>query len=85
MKLQMFKIAIFKCRRLNLTNFGKSFNGILTVNTRFCAFSLISQFVQVMTKTPCLWRKDLDQWNIALLLLPVRNRAALATLLNSVS
>lgn len=69
MELQTFKIAIFKCRKLNLTNFGKSLNGILTVNIRFCVFSLISQFVHVMTKTPCLWRKDPDQWNIALLLL----------------
>lgn len=72
MKLQVFKIAIFKCRRLNLTNLSESLNGILTVNIRFSVFSLISQFVRVMTKTPCLWRKDPDQWNITLLL-PVRN------------
>lgn len=71
MTLQIFKIATFKCRRLNLTSLGKSLNGILTLNIGFCEFSLISEFVHVVTKPPCLWRKDPDQWNFALLL-PVR-------------
>lgn len=71
MKLQVLKITTFKCKRLNLTNFGKTLNDILAVNVRLCIFDLISQFLQVMTKLPCLWRRDPDQWNI-LLLLPVR-------------
>lgn len=70
-KLHVLKIATFKCRRLNLTNFGKTLNDKLTVNVKLCIFDLISQFLQVMKKPPCLWRSHPNQWNI-LLLLPVR-------------
>lgn len=70
-KLHVLKIATFKCRMLNMTNFGKTLNDILTVNVRLCIFHHISQFLQVMTKPPCLWRRDPDQWSI-LLLSPVR-------------
>lgn len=54
-----------------MTNFGKTLNDILTVNVRLCIFDHISQFLQVMTKPPCLWRRDPNQWSI-LLLSPVR-------------
>lgn len=70
-KLHISKIATFKCRRLSMTSLGKTLNDILTVNVRLCIFDHISQFLQFMTKLPCLWRRDPNQWSI-LLLSPVR-------------
>lgn len=67
-KLQVLKIATFKCRRLNLTNFGIIWNDILTFNVRLCIFDHISQFLQVMTRPPYFWRRDPNQWSIFLLL-----------------
>lgn len=43
-KLQVLKIATFKCRRLNLTNFGKTLNDILTVNVRLYISPYFSNF-----------------------------------------
>lgn len=79
MKLQVLKIATFKCRRLNLTNFSETLNDTLTVNVRLCIFDLISQLFASHDKTAMFMEKRSKSTEYFVIII-CKKRAALAKL-----